>query len=297
MLVTPAVKVATMVSLVAPLGFLALASPLLVAAMPMLLERMLATGYPSWWTASYHYDAYLVMVLMLAAVDGAARMQRRVERRWPRLRLPLPARRTAAAGAGAAATGAAPHMPSSAVPEAGQAGPVADTGGQSASPAGRLRAPGARLATVWAAAVCAAAIVALPASPIGQVLHPSFYTVNARIRAAAVAVGMVPDGALVEASDYVGPRLSGRAQVLLFDGTPRWAPWVVADTAGLDFPFCSPADAARQVTTLEAAGYTRVFARDGYVVLRRPADARTQAALRHPAKAALLRGNACPRYR
>lgn len=248
MLVTPGVKVTTMLLLLAPLGFLPLASPLVLAAVPLLAERMLATGFPTWWTSNYHYDAFIVMVLVLAAMDGAARIQRRLLRRWRGLRLGLP-------------------------------------GGRSLTPA-----------SGWAAAVCVAAAAALPWGPLGDVLHPKFYTVNARVRAAGAAVATVPGGVLAEAADYVGPRLSGRAQVLLLDGTPRWAPWVVADEKGLDFPFCSPADQSRVVSYLETHGYTRVFARDGYVVLHRPADARTRAALRHPVPASRLRGNLCPRY-
>jgi len=256
MLVTPAVKVATVLRLLAPLGFLPLASPIVVAAVPLLVERMLATGYPTWWTSTYHYDAFIVMVMVLAAVDGAARIQRRVRRRWPERDIELPAAR-----------------------------PAPRASWRAVSPA-----------TAWAAAVCVAAVAALPWTPLGQLVHPRFYTVNARIRAAESAVAMVPDRALVEAADYIGPRLSGRAQVLLLDGTPRWAPWVVADTKGLDFPFCSPADQGRLVAHLKTRGYTQVFARDGYVVLRRPADARTRAALRDPAPAPRLRGNLCPRY-
>jgi hypothetical protein len=132
---------------------------------------------------------------------------------------------------------------------------------------------------------------------LGKLLHPTFYPVTARIRAAAAAASMVPDGALVEAADYVGPRPSGRAQVLLLDGTPRWAPWVVADTKGLDFPFCSPAQETALVAYLKAHGYPQVFSRDGYVVLRQPEDARTRAALRHPTGASGLHGNSCARYR
>jgi uncharacterized membrane protein len=241
-LVTPRVKVSTMLSLAAPLAFVPLASPMVVAAVPLLLERMLATGFPAWWTADYHYDAFIVMILILAAVDGAARLQRlahahlRATRRVP-------------------------------------------------------------LAWVWAAAACAAAAAAFPASPLGQLLHPTYYTVNARVRAAAAAVSAVPDGALVEAADYIGPRLSGRAQVLLLDGTPRWAPWAVVDTRGLDFPFCSPAQQAALAGYLEAHGYTQVFSSDGYVVLHRPQDTRTRASLSHPVRSDGLRGNACARYR
>ncbi len=79
-LVTPGVKVRTMVGLLVPLGFLALASPLVLAAVPLLAERMLASGYPLWWQAKFQYDAFIVMILFLAAVDGAARLQRRWRR-------------------------------------------------------------------------------------------------------------------------------------------------------------------------------------------------------------------------
>src|SRR5207237_8210019 len=141
-------------------------------------------------------------------------------------------------------------------------------------------------ATVWAAAVCAAALLYLPSSPLGSLLHPNFYGVNARMRAAAAAVAHVPPGAEVEASNNIGPRLSGRDTVLLLDGTPRWAPWVVGDTIGLDFPFCTPRQQPQQVAYLRAHGYSLVFADDGYVVRHRPADWRTVPAPRHQVPAA-----------
>jgi hypothetical protein len=87
--------------------------------------------------------------------------------------------------------------------------------------------------------------------------------------------------------------LSGRDTVLLLDGTPRWAPWVVADTKGLDFPFCTPAQQARDVSFLRAHGYRLVFGDDGYVVLYRPPDARTREALIHPVPAPKIHTNVC----
>jgi hypothetical protein len=81
--------------------------------------------------------------------------------------------------------------------------------------------------------------------------------------------------------------------VLLLDGTPRWAPWVVADTIGLDFPFCTPSQQADLVQYLLGHGYAQVFTDDGYVVLHRPADWRTVQALAHPVPAARLHTNVC----
>jgi len=251
--VTPPVKARTMIGLLAAFGFLPLASPMVVAVLPLLAERMLASGYPLWWQAKFQYDAFVVMMLCCAAVDGAARLQRHWPpgwNRWPTYPWSRPAwlRR-----------GGSPWPP----------------------------------ATLWAAAICAAALVYFPSSPFSSLLHPGFYGVNARMRAAAAAVAHVPSGVEVEASDNLGPELSGRDTVLLLDGTPRWAPWVAGDTLGLDFPFCSPSQQAQELAYLQANGYKLVFADDGYVVLHRPADWRTVQALAHPLPAARLHTNVC----
>jgi hypothetical protein len=47
------------------------------------------------------------------------------------------------------------------------------------------------------------------------------------------------------------------------------------------------------VAYLRAHGYAQVFAADGYVVLHRPADARTAQALAHPLPANRLHTNIC----
>lgn len=251
--VTPWVKARTMIGLLATFAFLPLASPMVVAVLPLLAERMLASGYPLWWQAKFQYDAFLVMMLACAAVDGAARLAKHWPARWDRW-LTYPFGRPA-----------------------------------------WLRRDGApyAAATLWAAAICAAALVYLPSSPLGSLLHPNFYGVNARMRAAAAAVAHVPPGVEVEASNNIGPGLSGRDTVLLLDGTPRWAPWVVGDTIGLDFPFCTPRQQAEEVAYLRAHGYAQVFADDGYVVLHRPADARTAQALAHPLPADRLHTDIC----
>jgi uncharacterized membrane protein len=251
--VTPWVKARTMIGLLATFAFLPLASPMVIAVLPLLAERMLASGYPLWWQAKFQYDAFLVMMLCCAAVDGAARLQKHWPARW--LRFP--------------------------------------GGRPPGTPRDRGETPRTPLSTLWAAAICAAALVYLPSSPFGQLLHPNFYGTNARMKAAAAAVAHVPSGIEVEASNNIGPHLSGRDTVLLLDGTPRWAPWVVADTIGLDFPFCTPSQQAQEVAYLRVHGYTQVFADDGYVVLHRPADARTAQALAHPLPAARLHTNIC----
>jgi uncharacterized membrane protein len=261
-LVTPGIKVRTMVGLLAPFGFLPLASPLTLAAVPLVAERMLASGYPLWWQAKFQYDAFVVMVLCCAAVDGAARLQRHWPDRW------------------------ALRWPAALLPGDGVPAPFLRRW---------LRHGGAPWppATLWAAAVCAAALACVPSSPLGQLLQPGFYMVSPQMRAAQRAIAHVPAGAEVEAADNLGPRLSARDTVLLLDGTPRWAPWVVADTRGLYFPFCRPGQQAREIAYQEAHGYRVVYSGDGYVVLHRPADARTAQALRDPPPASRIHTGIC----
>src|SRR5260221_4047632 len=83
-----------------------------LAAIPLLLERMLANLSPYWWITSYQYNAYLVIILVFAAVDGAARLDRQWQARQHRAagreRRP-PA--GAPAGGGGGRTGPRPRPP------------------------------------------------------------------------------------------------------------------------------------------------------------------------------------------
>ena len=106
--VTPWVKARTMIGLLAMFGFLPLASPMVIAVLPLLAERMLASGYPLWWQAKFQYDAFLVMMLCCAAVDGAARLQRHWPERWNCL-ADLPVRPPGLAAAGRDPPGARPR--------------------------------------------------------------------------------------------------------------------------------------------------------------------------------------------
>ena len=113
MMFTPDVKFQTMLWLFGAFCFLPLLSPISLAAIPLLAERMLANTSPNWWVTSFHYNAYLVVVLVCAAVDGAARLDRWVA--WARQRL-TERKDAAAAGTASALPDATPA--GTAVPEA-----------------------------------------------------------------------------------------------------------------------------------------------------------------------------------
>ncbi|TYK48403.1 DUF2079 domain-containing protein [Actinomadura decatromicini] len=207
---TPPQKVLTMALVVLPLFLLPLVSPLTLTVLPLLAERMLNSRFSNWWEPHYHYNAFIIAVLVLAAVDGAARLRGRIRRArgWP--------------------------------------------------------------AVLPGAAILAAMLVCVPFFTYRHLADPALWRPNERARAAAAAAARVPDGALVEAANGVGPALTTRARVLLWDERSRGAPWVVACVGRLEFPFASVADQRRRVEELAAEGYREVFRREGYVVLYRP---------------------------
>ncbi|MFG2086431.1 DUF2079 domain-containing protein [Spirillospora sp. NPDC048824] len=206
---TPPQKVATMALLVLPLLLLPLASPLTLIALPMLAERMLNSRFANWWEPDYHYNAFIIAVLVLAAVDGAARLR------------------------------------------------------------GRIRAAERLPPVLPMAAVLAAVLVCVPFFAYRHLADPALWRQNDRARAAAAAAARIPDGALVEAANGVGPALTTRARVLLWDERSRGAPWVIAYVGRLEFPFPDVAGQKRRVAELEAEGYRAVFRREGYIVLHR----------------------------
>jgi hypothetical protein len=215
-LVQPGIKVHTMVVLMAVAAFAPLVSPLLLMVVPLLAERMLA-GSPNWWGLAFHYNAFLVMAVLCAGVDGVARLVRWWGRHdWTRHNWARP------------------------------------------------------FALLWAVTVLVFGVASVHDFGFDSVFKPAAWQRGPDVRAAADAVAHVPSGVTVAAANSLGPALTGRTTVVLWDLVPRWTPWVVADVARPVFPFCGIAGQQAQLAYLEAHGYLTVFARDGYVVLHRP---------------------------
>ena len=121
--------------------------------------------------------------------------------------------------------------------------------------------------------MCALAIGLVPRFALGAALHSSFYHRNAEETAAAAAVAAVPAGVTVEAVNRLGPHLSGRDTVLLWDGdggSPLYPPWVLASVIGRQFTFHSVEQQEQRIALLREHGYQTVFDRGGFIVLHSP---------------------------
>jgi uncharacterized membrane protein len=247
LLVTPEVKLQTMLWLFGAFCFLSLRSPMALAAIPLLAERMLANLFPFWWVTSYQYNAYLVIILVFAAVDGAARLDRQLLARRHR--------------------------------EAEGADPPASRGRWFAGPWS--------VGLACAAAMCVVAVCLVPRFAFGPALRPSFYQRDAQAKAAAAADAVVPAGVTVAAADNLGPQLSARDTVLLWDGDgdtpPLGAPWVVANLSQPQFTFTGVREQRQRVALLERDGYKIVFQSHGYVVLHRAGPAARMAGTKESA--------------
>ena len=244
LLITPRIKLFTMLWLFGALCFLPLFSPITLAAVPLLLERMLGSRFPGWWGTPFQYNAFLAVVLVCAAVDGAARLDR-----WG-----LPARIRSAAWFVQRGTGAQPTS--------------AATGGMTAQPAAPSQESAVALGC--AVALCTVAVLLVPRFAFGAAIHPSFYHRDTQMWSAAAAVAAVPAGVTVGAVNNLGPQLSARDTVLFWGGnrsSPLRPPWVIADVARPVYTFSSVAQQKRWVALLERSGYRIAFQRGGYVVL------------------------------
>ncbi len=135
---------------------------------------------------------------------------------------------------------------------------------------GAVRLRRMRLDRVWPVAALAVTVAVVPHFALERLFDRDFYRRDAHARAAAEAVAAVPDGAVVEVSNEVGPQLSRRARVLLWDDRPRWAPWVVADVGQAVFPFSSVPKQRSRVRSLLSSGYVVARRTGDYVVLKRP---------------------------
>ena len=266
--VTPEVKAATMAWLAGVLLFLPLLSPITLAALPLLAERMLASSQPNWWGTTYQYNAFIEIVLVCAAVDGAARIAGWAARARARRAIV-----TAAAGEPSTPSGpsslSGPGDLSSLSRPSSLNGPDGVSSLSGPDGLGKAAWPG-RWSAIIIGLACAAALAVVPRFALASLATPGFYGRDGQMRAAAAAADAeVPPGVTVDAAQMLGPQLSGRDTVLLWGPSATSAAWIVAQTR-YTYPFLSLPSQRARIGDLERRGYQVDFRRGGYLVLHRP---------------------------
>jgi uncharacterized membrane protein len=217
--------------LLAPVGFLALASPFGWLVLPNLISR-LASNNTSQWTSLYHYDAPLMPILAIAAVDGLRRAALASGWAWRRV-----------AGA---PEGARPIIQQQRT----------------------LRLGGSALAFI--ALGMTAYLSDKSPLPLGRWLKdPSSYSAPAAWLAdERAAVAAIPDGVTVQATNGLVVPIVARDTVTLVTDLPS-GDWALIDTSNAGM---SATDPSSYVAKLRSEGYATVRAEGPILVLHRSAE-------------------------
>jgi uncharacterized membrane protein len=164
-------KLQTTLLLLLPTAFIALWSPLSLIALPTIVLRFLGTN-SNFWGTQYHYNATVMTILFLAAIDAMGRL---------RDARPQPSASSAAETAGGGATAAGPPV----------------------SWRTALNTAIERHGAVAMLTIAAALIFQFPLAGLWQ---PSTYRLGSHVADARAAMARVPDGATVSTTlDLLAP--------------------------------------------------------------------------------------------
>jgi uncharacterized membrane protein len=221
-------KLQTVVMLLLPTAFIALRSPLVLIAVPSLLLRFVSTD-SSFWGTYWHYNATLMPVMFVAAIDALARI------------------------------GAAMDA------DVAGGGPAAWASGRR----GLWRAAQAGARRYGAAMMVAIAVPLAFQFPLNQVWNASTYRISPHVAQAEAAMAQVPDGASVLTTlDLLAP-LAARTDTFWLgnSGNPQ-TQYIVFDGAASDYS-PAPTNVPAFIASLYPPGaYTEIFA-DGDVYVFR----------------------------
>ena len=233
-----------------PVAFLALRSPLALIALPSLVLRFISTNSYFWGT-SWHYDATIMPIVFLAAVDGMARFRASSRRRA------LPARGDDP-----------PEPPNGLRPGSFVTGPGPVAARRRGPP--WLPAPGEAVARYGAVVMVAIAGWLAVRFPVEELWSSQTYDISSHVSAEDAAVARVPSGVTVEATLSMLAPLAARADTYWIGISPNPAPeYVVFDEtdSGWSPP---PTDVLTFVEQRHPGwAYLRTFTDDGVDVFRR----------------------------
>jgi uncharacterized membrane protein len=271
-----------------PVAFLALRSPLVLIALPSLALRFVSTNSYFWGTA-WHYDATVMPIVFLAAVDGMARFRARSRRRALLARGDDPPEPPAGQRPGSSVTGPGPLARAASRPGTP---PVLARGDDPPEPpadlrpgsavtgpgpvaarrrrATRLPAPGEAVARYGAAVMVLIAGWLAFRFPLDTLWSAQTYDISSQVRAENAAMARVPDGVSVEATLTMLAPLAARDDTYWIGSYPNPAPdYVVFDDtdSGWSKP---PANVLGFIEQRHPGwAYLQIFSDDGVDVFRR----------------------------
>ena len=105
--------------------------------------------------------------------------------------------------------------------------------------------------------------------PLWRVLAWDHYVAPSTHATGRAALGMVPDGASVVAQAAIVPHLSQRPRIFVLDGNPPDADYVVMAKHLSPWPLVDIAELTTVAHNRFGSGYSAVFERDGWTVLKR----------------------------
>jgi uncharacterized membrane protein len=222
-------KLQTVVMLLLPTAFIALRSPLILIGLPSLVLRFVATD-SSFWGTYWHYNATLMPIIFIAAIDALARISAAMDA------------------------------------DDGAAGPAGWASGQR----GLWRAALAGARRYGAAMMAAIAVVLAFQFPLATLWNASTYRISPHVQAAEAAMAHVPDGATVLTTlDLLAP-LAARTDTFWIgnSGNPQTT-YIVFDGLDSDYS-PAPANVPAFIASLYPPHtYTEIFASGDVYVFRR----------------------------
>ena len=263
------VKLPTLVMILLPTAFLALRSPIVLAVLPSLALRFIATN-SAYWSTQWHYNATVMPIVFIAAIDGMSRI------------------RAARAAAGTEMSGA----PAGNGAAAGPAGNGAAAGPASGPPRARPAGPGrwrSQAASRWAGKVAdqaerhgAAMMLAICAAlafqfPLSSLWSPQTYQPGPHVAAARAAMALVPNGSTVATDiDLLAP-LGVRADAFWLGNAATWlgrggnpaTQYVVYDDTAADLPAPSGTALSYVESLSRGARYRQIYQQNGIFVFVR----------------------------
>jgi uncharacterized membrane protein len=223
-------KLPTLAMILLPTAFIALRSPIVLAAVPSLALRFVGTNN-SYWGTYWHYNATVMPVVFIAAIDAIARIR---------------AARSAREGWAEGEKRASGHA----------GGP------------GRLGAAVERHGAAMMLAIAAALAFQFPLSGLW---NPQNYTIDHHVAAARAAMAQIPDGAQVATDlDLLAPLATRTDTYWLGNSATNPATkYIVFDTASTDWQ-PPPANVLTFVEGLNhGVRYRETYVNDGvYVFIR-----------------------------